>query len=243
MPPRRCASSWKARAPTRWSTATRWILAAGDFVITPNGTWHDHGVDAGGETTVWQDGLDMLLVNQLDANFYAVHPEHVQKSNYPLNDTSHALWRPGPAADGRRSLEQAVLTAAQVRVGPTYEALTSVEGERRLALRRHHHAIRQSGDRRPGDEDARRLHPVAARRRAHQGASPHRLDRLQRRQGQRAIRSLPASASTGRRTTSSWCRPGRGTSTPMHRNATTRCCSRSATCRRCRRSAFTAKRV
>ena len=23
-------------------------LAAGDFVITPNGTWHDHGVDAGG---------------------------------------------------------------------------------------------------------------------------------------------------------------------------------------------------
>ena len=50
-------------------------LPAGDFVITPNGTWHDHGVDADGATTVWQDGLDMLLVNQLDANFYAVHPE------------------------------------------------------------------------------------------------------------------------------------------------------------------------
>ena len=70
--------------------------------------------------------------------------------------------------------------------GRTYETLD--EGrrrDRRLALRRHHDAIRQSGDRRPGDEDARRAHPVAARRRTHQGASPHRLDRLHLRQGQR----------------------------------------------------------
>ena len=50
-------------------------LGAGDFVITPNGTWHDHGVEADGAMTIWQDGLDMLLVNQLDANFYAVHPD------------------------------------------------------------------------------------------------------------------------------------------------------------------------
>ena len=70
-------------------------LAAGDFVITPNGTWHDHGVDADGETTIWQDGLDMLLVNQLDANFYAVHPDHVQKSNYPVNDTVSVYGGPG----------------------------------------------------------------------------------------------------------------------------------------------------
>src|SRR5918911_612298 len=70
-------------------------LGAGDFVITPNGTWHDHGVEADGATTIWQDGLDMLLVNQLDANFYAVHPDRVQKSNYPLNDTSHVYGGPG----------------------------------------------------------------------------------------------------------------------------------------------------
>src|SRR6202008_294480 len=63
-------------------------LAAGDFVITPNGTWHDHGVEEEGAVTVWQDGLDMLLVNQLDANFYAVHPDKVQKSHYPINDTA-----------------------------------------------------------------------------------------------------------------------------------------------------------
>ena len=38
-------------------------LSAGDFVITPNGTWHDHGVEKDGAVTVWQDGLDMLLVS------------------------------------------------------------------------------------------------------------------------------------------------------------------------------------
>ena len=139
-------------------------LGAGDFVITPNGTWHDHGVESDGATTIWQDGLDMLLVNQLDANFYAVHPDRVQKSNYPLNDTAHGLRRAGPAAGRRRGLEQAVFAAAQVRMGPHLrDAGERREGDRRLALRRHHDAIRQSGDRRPGDEDARRAHPVAAR--------------------------------------------------------------------------------
>ena len=93
-------------------------LGAGDFVITPNGTWHDHGVEADGATTIWQDGLDMLLVNQLDANFYAVHPDRVQKSNYPLNDTASGLRRAGPDAGRRRGLEQAVFAAAQVRMGP-----------------------------------------------------------------------------------------------------------------------------
>ena len=108
-------------------------LAAGDFVITPNGTWHDHGVDDDGDVTVWQDGLDMLLVNQLDANFYAVHPEHVQKSNYPVNDTVSIYGGPGPAAGRRRGLEQAVFAAAQVRVGPTYEALTQAPRRRATA--------------------------------------------------------------------------------------------------------------
>ena len=147
-------------------------LGAGDFVITPNGTWHDHGVEADGATTIWQDGLDMLLVNQLDANFYAVHPDRVQKSNYPLNDTAQVYGGPGLDAGRRRSLEQAVLAAAQVRMGPHLrDAGECREGDRWLALRRHHDAIRQSGDRRPGDEDARRAYPVAARR----ASAPRRI--------------------------------------------------------------------
>ena len=62
-------------------------LNARDFVITPAQTWHDHGVGPDGEISIWQDGLDMLLVNQLEANFYAVHPDVVQQPMGPTNDS------------------------------------------------------------------------------------------------------------------------------------------------------------
>ncbi len=62
-------------------------LNAGDFVITPGDCWHEHGVEAEGETSIWQDGLDMLLVNQLDANFYAVHPDIRQSVPSVQNDS------------------------------------------------------------------------------------------------------------------------------------------------------------
>jgi gentisate 1,2-dioxygenase len=57
----------------------RLALGPRDLVLTPNGTWHDHGVESDGTQCVWQDGLDIPLMNSLDANFYEVHPEIVQK--------------------------------------------------------------------------------------------------------------------------------------------------------------------
>ena len=56
----------------------RMTLGARDFVLTPNGTWHDHGVEESGTQCTWQDGLDIPLMNSLDANFYEVHPKVVQ---------------------------------------------------------------------------------------------------------------------------------------------------------------------
>ena len=44
-----------------------------DFVITPNSTWHEHGCNENGKTCIWQDGLDIPLVNALEANDYAVY--------------------------------------------------------------------------------------------------------------------------------------------------------------------------
>jgi gentisate 1,2-dioxygenase len=64
-------------------------LGARDLVLTPNGTWHDHGIDASGTQCIWQDGLDIPLMNSLDANFYEVHPDTVQKPA-PL---SRENWR------------------------------------------------------------------------------------------------------------------------------------------------------
>ena len=69
----------------------RITLGARDFVITPNGTWHEHGVLEDGETSMWQDGLDIPLTNALEANFYAVHPDSFQNSNLPW-DASPAIW-------------------------------------------------------------------------------------------------------------------------------------------------------
>ncbi|GLQ06855.1 cupin domain-containing protein [Sneathiella chinensis] len=61
-------------------------LGANDFVLTPNGTWHEHGVSEDGETCIWQDGLDIPLMNALEANFYEVHPDLNQAVGYPVND-------------------------------------------------------------------------------------------------------------------------------------------------------------
>ena len=41
----------------------------GDLVLTPAWTWHDHCND-GDKTMIWFDGLDLPLVNAIDAMFY-----------------------------------------------------------------------------------------------------------------------------------------------------------------------------
>lgn len=64
----------------------RITLGRNDYVLTPNGCWHDHGVLAEGKTCVWQDGLDIPLMNSLETNFYAVYDEPAQKAAYPEND-------------------------------------------------------------------------------------------------------------------------------------------------------------
>ncbi|TXC82096.1 cupin domain-containing protein [Luteibaculum oceani] len=55
-----------------------------DFVITPNSTWHEHGVAKDGKTCIWQDGLDIPLVNALEANDYAVY-DGKQPTDVPTN--------------------------------------------------------------------------------------------------------------------------------------------------------------
>ena len=62
----------------------RMTLGPRDLVLTPNGTWHDHGIAADGTQCVWQDGLDIPLMNALDANFFEVHPDVLQKPS-PLS--------------------------------------------------------------------------------------------------------------------------------------------------------------
>lgn len=47
-------------------------MSAGDLIITPSWTWHDHGnplTEQGGEPVVWLDGLDIPMVRFFDAGF------------------------------------------------------------------------------------------------------------------------------------------------------------------------------
>jgi gentisate 1,2-dioxygenase len=70
-------------------------LGRNDFVLTPNGTWHEHGVAAEGSTCIWQDGLDIPLVNALEANFFEVHPDLTQPIRHTVDDTSATWGGPG----------------------------------------------------------------------------------------------------------------------------------------------------
>ncbi|MEO1105724.1 MAG: cupin domain-containing protein, partial [Pseudomonadota bacterium] len=98
-------------------------LGRNDFVLTPNGTWHEHGVAAEGSTCIWQDGLDIPLVNALDANFYEVHPDLRQASNRPVDDMP-AMWGgPGLMPQTER-WQNAYSPLLAYRWEPTYEQLS-----------------------------------------------------------------------------------------------------------------------
>jgi gentisate 1,2-dioxygenase len=97
-------------------------LGANDFVLTPNGTWHEHGVEASGTPCIWQDGLDIPFVNAMEANFYAVHPDLSQVVSYPVDDTTNTWGSPGlRPVDDKWAKNYSPLFKYQW--GPTYEAL------------------------------------------------------------------------------------------------------------------------
>jgi gentisate 1,2-dioxygenase len=54
-------------------------MEPGDFVITPSWTWHDHGNDTP-EPMVWLDGLDIQIVNLLNASFAEGYPTTPSRS-------------------------------------------------------------------------------------------------------------------------------------------------------------------
>jgi gentisate 1,2-dioxygenase len=65
----------------------RTMMEPGDFVITPSWTWHDHGNESSGPM-VWVDGLDMHIVNMVDASFRENYTEHT----YPTTRPEGSSW-------------------------------------------------------------------------------------------------------------------------------------------------------
>ncbi len=60
-------------------------MLAGDFIITPSMTWHDHG-NPGSAPVIWLDGLDIPLVRFMDAGFAEKYPEISQPVARPADD-------------------------------------------------------------------------------------------------------------------------------------------------------------
>ncbi len=69
------------------------LMNPGDLVLTPSWTWHDHGNESA-EPMVWMDGLDLPLVNQLDAMFFEPYPDERQVLSKPV-DGSQAKYGSG----------------------------------------------------------------------------------------------------------------------------------------------------
>ena len=97
-------------------------LRRNDFVLTPNGTWHEHGVAEGGTPCIWQDGLDIPLMNALDANFYEVHPDLNQAVTYPVDDST-ATWAGAGLRPAGHDWSKRYSPLFKYEWEPTYEAL------------------------------------------------------------------------------------------------------------------------
>ncbi len=98
-------------------------LGANDFVLTPNGTWHEHAVAPDGSPCIWQDGLDIPFVNAMEANFYEVHPDLSQAVTYPVDDMTKTWGNPG-LTPGSGNWTKGYSPMFKYEWLPTYDALT-----------------------------------------------------------------------------------------------------------------------
>jgi gentisate 1,2-dioxygenase len=65
----------------------RTLMSPGDFIITPYMAWHDHG-NSTTEPMFWLDGLDIPIIQTLDASFIEHHEEEEQPIGKPLGDSN-----------------------------------------------------------------------------------------------------------------------------------------------------------
>ena len=100
----------------------RITLGKHDYVLTPNGCWHDHGVSEDGKLSIWQDGLDIPLMNCLESNFYAVYDQPAQTAQFPTNDLPHS-YGSGLLPEGGESWDKPYSPVMVYRWEATQEAL------------------------------------------------------------------------------------------------------------------------
>lgn len=66
-------------------------MRRGDLLLTPGWHFHEHH-NTSGEPMAWIDGLDIPLVDQLDAGFFEFGPEQLSTRETPDRSRSERLW-------------------------------------------------------------------------------------------------------------------------------------------------------
>ena len=68
----------------------RTLMEFGDMVLTPNWAKHDHGNESD-EPMIWLDGLDIPLVNSLEATFFEDFGDDPQELTKPVDASARTL--------------------------------------------------------------------------------------------------------------------------------------------------------
>ena len=102
-------------------------MEPGDFVTTPNWTWHDHG-NEGASAMIWLDGLDVPLVQGLEANLYEAYSANKFPVTKPA-DLSLRLYGAGnlrPTWVKHHAIHSPLIN---YKFAPTYAALKAMAGQ------------------------------------------------------------------------------------------------------------------
>jgi gentisate 1,2-dioxygenase len=108
----------------------RVYMAPGDLILTPSFTWHDHGNETS-HRVVWMDGLDIPLVQALNAMFFQFYSE----PQVPLTRSNNASGKLhghvslSPTWVKERPRSSPLLLYSWEKTWPSLEALADAEGD------------------------------------------------------------------------------------------------------------------
>ena len=132
----------------------------GDFIITPPMAWHDHGNETD-QPMFWLDGLDIPIVQFLDASFSEHHDEDEQPIARPVGDAQARYGSNLLPVDQRPAAGASPVFNYPVRAHARGAGAAGAQ-QRLGSVSRPQDALQQSRDRRLSDDDDRGVHSAAA---------------------------------------------------------------------------------
>jgi gentisate 1,2-dioxygenase len=108
----------------------RVYMAPGDLVLTPSWAWHDHGNETD-RPVVWMDGLDIPLVQALNAMFFQLYDQPQVPLSKPANASVqlHGHVSLTPTWVKERPQSSPLLLYSWEKTWPSLAALRDAEGD------------------------------------------------------------------------------------------------------------------